>query len=988
MPRPDARPTPAAAGSAEASAAAPPPVRPSRRSWHRRASRPVTLWMMALIVVVLIHPLIPQSRWLLVHMVTLGLVTTSIMVWGQHFAEALLKTRLGEETRARQVRRIQLLTAGIVVTCTGMVGSWPWIASAGALLVSAAMLWYALALGAQIRVALAPRFAFVVRAYQGAACLLPVGALIGTVLAFSPPEPWLGRLLLAHQLINVLGFVGLTITATLLTLWPTVLRTRADAGVARRAPGALLGMGIGAVGAAAFALTGFTVGGIAFLLCYLACFLVIAGGLVSAAVRSARGSHRTPLPLFPVLSIGAGACWFAVTLGALAVMWRRSSDAHLSATLLAADLQALTLPLVVGFALQVLLGAMSHLLPVTMGGGPRATAAGLREMSRLAVLRVVALNLALALFVLMDLGGAIAPALFSALSLGTADAASAGSLTRVLLSSFGFAVLLAFVVLLLRAVRASVRERRAAMAASGASASTPVGGPEAPEHPPAPPAPTDLGMPVRPVEEVGPRSGAVGRRGLTSALVGIGSVLGVTALGGSLDRSYGSFGDPATSTTGPGSRVAATGRTTTVAVSMAEMRFTPDVIEVPAGDALVIELKNEDPHDVHDLVLATGPASGRLQPGSSERVDAGVIGHDVAGWCSIVGHRAMGMRLQVIAIGGAAAPAAPAAAVAADPLARVLADLQQAPAADAPPRDASLPASTVASAEGQRLRLEVTEAVAEIAPGVRMHAMTYNGRVVGPVIRSEIGQRLTVDLINSGSMGHSLDLHAGRIAPDGPMRTIAPGESLEYAITTEYAGVWLYHCSTMPMTVHLASGMLGAVIVPPQGIAVADREFVLVQSDHYLVPIGAEDFDTAMTGHEGHEAMEPGAAPAHPVSPAKIAAERPDFTVFNGHANQYVHAPLQARVGERVRIWVLAAGPSRGISFHVVGAVFDTVFREGEYLLRPDSATGGGSQVLHLGPAQGGFVETVFDEPGTYTAVNHAFADMERGARALISVTG
>ena len=88
-----------------------------------------------------------------------------------------------------------------------------------------------------------------------------------------------------------------------------------------------------------------------------------------------------------------------------------------------------------------------------------------------------------------------------------------------------------------------------------------------------------------------------------------------------------------------------------------------------------------------------------------------------------------------------------------------------------------------------------------------------------------------------------------------------------------------------------------------------------------------------------------------------------------------------------MRLWVLAAGPSRGLSFHVVGGVFDTVFKEGEYLLRPDNEHRGGSQALDLASAQGGFVELVFDEPGTYTAVNHSFVEMERGARALIRVT-
>ena len=468
------------------------------------------------------------------------------------------------------------------------------------------------------------------------------------------------------------------------------------------------------------------------------------------------------------------------------------------------------------------------------------------------------------------------------------------------------------------------------------------------------------------------------RRALTGALLGLGSVLGATALGGSLDRSQGSIPDAAGTAGGTAGAAAVTptGESTTISVSMAEMRFTPDRLEVPAGNTLVIELSNDDPHDVHDLVLATGATSGRLQPGESRVLDGGVVAHDMEGWCSIVGHRAMGMTLSIVATGAAAGTAADGGAVAAgagaDELARVGADMMAAPGPDVAVRDARLPAAT---GPQQRVTLEVVEVAAEIAPGVTMDAMTYGGTVVGPVLRSELGAHLTVDLVNHGSMGHSLDLHAGRVSPDEAMRTIPPGEQLEYAITTDHAGIWLYHCSTMPMSVHLSAGMVGALVVPPPELAPVEREYVLVQSEHYLVPAGAPGSES--TTHEG----------TLPVSPVKIAAERPDLTVFNGHATQYVHSPLEARVGERVRLWVLAAGPSRGISFHVVGGVFDTVFKEGAYLLRPGDGEGGGAQALDLAAAQGGFVELVFDEPGTYTAVNHSFVEMERGARALIRVT-
>ena len=946
-----------------------------RGVWHRRASRPILMWMALLIVTVLVHRWLPQSRWLLVHMVTLGLITTSILVWGQHFTEALLKTRLGEETRRRQLRRIHLLTAGIVVTIVGVLPSWPWLVVLGALIVSGALVWYAVALGSQVRASLAPRFEFTVKAYIAAACLLPVGATLGAVMAFSPGEPWQGRLLLAHQVLNVLGFVGVTVTGTLLTLWPTVLRTRIDLGAARRAALGLSGMVLSVLGATAGALTGSALLGSVFVAIYLGCLAWVGATLVRLAVHAARQERTVPLSLFPVLSIGAGVLWFALTVAALALRWWGSADAQLSSSLVAAEVQALTVPFVAGFMVQVLFGAMSHLLPVTLRGGPRSTKAALEMMSRGAVLRVVAYNLVVALFVAAEAGGAVAEALFSALTLGTADAAHFGSLSRVLVSLLGFAVLVSFVVLLLLAVRVSIRLRgeplpTPAAAPTGAGAAD--GAASGTATTPASSRPDDP-SPARRRARAAAEERRLDRRSLTGALLGVGAVLATTAFGTSVDRSRGAVPEDGADAERTG-EVSPTGETTTIAVSMAAMRFSPDRLEVPAGSTLVIELSNDDEHDVHDLVLATGESSGRLQPGESTTLDGGVITHDVEGWCSIVGHRAMGMTLQVIAQGSPAGTTPTDGGDEADGTAGELdpvrADLTAAPGEGHEVRDARLPEA----ADGdRRVQLEVLDVPTEIAPGVTMDAMTYGGTVVGPVLRSELGARLTVDLVNRSSMGHSLDLHAGRISPDAAMATIPPGEELEYAITTEHAGIWLYHCATAPMSVHLAAGMIGALVVPPTDFSPADREYVLVQSEHYLVPAGAPGADEAM--HEG----------ALPVSPAKIAAERPDLTVFNGHATQYVAAPLEARVGERVRLWVLAAGPSRGISFHVVGGVFDTVFKEGEYLLRPGGE--GGAQAFDLAAAQGGFVELVFTEPGTYTAVNHSFVEMERGARALIRVT-
>lgn len=960
--------------------------------------------MIALVIAVAAHPFIPQFRWLLVHMVTLGLVTTSIMIWGQHFTEALLKTRLAEESRPKQVGRIWGLTASIVLTMAGMLANLPLLTVLGAVGVSAMILWYAFALGAQLKAALAPRFSFVVRAYLIAACLLPFGATLGAILAFSPGEPWQGRLLLAHQVVNILGFVGVTVSATLLTLWPTVLRTKLDTAKASRASRFLIVMVIGTLIAMLGALVDNVLVGLAGLTLYILGQVVLGSLLVALARQSAQQTRREPLALFPVLSIGAAALWFLGTCVALWGLWFSSigsSDGSpvtspLNFSLTAARLHDLSVPFVAGFLLQLLLGAMSYLLPASMGGGPRALKAGLAVMSRWAIFRVVTLNLALGLFAFASVTGTIGEAFFGALTLGTFAPSQFGSVTRVLVSAVAFFVLASFIFFMLRMVKVNLRERLEFKERSAQLGMPGVGAPTASMHAAggATSASTSsaVSAPRADAREAQPsrEPAMLDRRHLTSALAGVGTVFSLAAVGRAFDgtlagaAAVGSSSSSAESPDGAGTRIAPTGHTTRVKVEAnADMRFVPNTLEVPAGDRLEIEIHNVDPANTHDLVLATGPHTARLHPGDTAVLEAGIITEPVEGWCSIVGHRAMGMTLTITPTGASTSETeggnAGAAGVGTDPLTRVTADLTAAPGPSHKRRDPVVPAVPSPSTP-QKLAFTVTEKNLEIAPGIAMESMVYNGEVMGPVVTSPLGGKIELTLTNSGDMGHSIDFHAGTVAPSTYMRTIAPGDSLVYPFTTDYAGAWLYHCSTAPMTMHLSGGMYGILIVPPQGLAPADREYVLVQSEHYLAP-------ETSTGADGSPVQGPDGCAVHAISSEKIFAERPDFTVFNGHANQYVHAPLEAKVGERVRIWVLAAGPSRGIAFHVVGTVFDTVFKEGEYLLRPDNATGGGAQALDLGSCQGGFVEMVFHEEGTYKAVNHQFVDLERGALALINVT-
>ncbi|HVM01314.1 MAG TPA: hypothetical protein VM263_01490 [Acidimicrobiales bacterium] len=118
-----------------------------------------------------------------------------------------------------------------------------------------------------------------------------------------------------------------------------------------------------------------------------------------------------------------------------------------------------------------------------------------------------------------------------------------------------------------------------------------------------------------------------------------------------------------------------------------------------------------------------------------------------------------------------------------------------------------------------------------------------------------------------------------------------------------------------------------------------------------------------------------------------MQAERHDAVVFNGYVNQYRDRPIGVEPGQRVRVWVLDAGRSENSSFHVVGTVFDTVFREGTHVLRPDGRRGG-AQALDLQPFQGGFVEFSVDEPGLYPIVTHKFSNVGKGALGLFQAGG
>ena len=403
---------------------------------------------------------------------------------------------------------------------------------------------------------------------------------------------------------------------------------------------------------------------------------------------------------------------------------------------------------------------------------------------------------------------------------------------------------------------------------------------------------------------------------------------------------------------------AGSGGTTTVDVMLTEFSVTPGVIEVPAGDTLVLNVTN-DGAMVHDLKLNGETGTAMLEPGTSETIDLGVMEAGAEIWCTVPGHEESGMTATIEVTGASPTDAEAVAAAPPDGDAEgdfATIDPKAEPDADWTPFD-----PTLAPAPGgteHKVTLRATETELEVAPGVTQMMWTFEDQVPGPILRGKVGDLFTVTLVNEGEVGHSIDFHASKVAWDDEMRTIESGEELVYQFRAEHAGAFMYHCGTSPALHHIGNGMYGAIIIDPPELAPVAKEFVMVQSELYLGPQGEEG------------------------DLAKMQDEDFDAVVFNGYWNQYAFAPIDVEANERIRVWVIDDGPSENSAFHIVGTIFDTVWKEGSYLLRPDDRRGG-SQVLDLQPAQGGFVEFTFAEEGFYPMVTHKFSNVGKGALGL-----
>jgi nitrite reductase (NO-forming) len=278
----------------------------------------------------------------------------------------------------------------------------------------------------------------------------------------------------------------------------------------------------------------------------------------------------------------------------------------------------------------------------------------------------------------------------------------------------------------------------------------------------------------------------------------------------------------------------------------------------------------------------------------------------------------------------------------------------------AAPRDAVLPG--VSDQRTLDLTMESTDVTYNVAAGVPYKAWTFDSLVPGPILHLQQGDTVNFTLVNNGTLGHSMDFHAAQIDWEVNYRTIEPGESIDFQWTADLPGAFMYHCGTPPVLHHIGNGMYGAVIVEPsEGYQdPADKSYWLVQSEFYLQPSG-----NAWTGD-----ME------------KMKAARPDFMAWNGTAFQYRDNPLPAKVGERVRFYVVNAGPTLWSAFHVIGELFEVAYVNGS----PRNPLYG-LQTHSIAPGDGAVCDVVFGKPGKYPFVSHSFAYTELGVVGVVEVT-
>lgn len=280
-------------------------------------------------------------------------------------------------------------------------------------------------------------------------------------------------------------------------------------------------------------------------------------------------------------------------------------------------------------------------------------------------------------------------------------------------------------------------------------------------------------------------------------------------------------------------------------------------------------------------------------------------------------------------------------------------------------RQGTYPANTMSAAlpgTNSEIVLTTPHIVKEIAPGLAFEVWSFNDSGPGPHLHVKEGETVNFTMTNTSEMQHSIDLHAAQIPWDKYYQAVEPGETLEFSWTPKLPGSFMYHCGVPPVLAHIANGMHGAIIVQPEnGWAEPAKEFVLVQHEWYL---GAPDDNSVMHGDV-----------------PKMNSGVPDLVMFNGYFNQYADTPLEADPGELIRIHIVNCGPTTWSAFHVIGALFEAAYPDGNPANKQL-----GMQTVSVPPGGGYTVELRIPDEGLYPFVTHSFAYTGKGALGILKI--
>lgn len=269
-----------------------------------------------------------------------------------------------------------------------------------------------------------------------------------------------------------------------------------------------------------------------------------------------------------------------------------------------------------------------------------------------------------------------------------------------------------------------------------------------------------------------------------------------------------------------------------------------------------------------------------------------------------------------------------------------------------------------------RVNLEAVELQGKLAPDTTYNYWTFNGKVPGPFIRVRQDDTVELHLKNSADnrMIHSIDLHAVTGPGGGAIFTqVSPGQEKVFTFKALKPGLFVYHCATPMVSHHIANGLYGLILVEPTGgLMPVDREFYLMQGEIYTVK----------------PSNQPG---PNEFSVDKLLVEQPEYFVFNGAVGAITtEYPLQAKVGETVRLYFGVGGPNHASSFHVIGEIMDRVYDQASLSSPPKTNV----QTTLVPPGGATVVEFQLDVPGRYTLVDHALSRLERGLVGYLVAQG